>query len=314
MISNKEKTFLSAVLYVHNNETQIVPFLERLHGTLSENFEKFEIICVDDCSTDGSVATIKSFAQSIKNPAFTVVNMSVYQGIELSMNAGVDLTIGDFVFEFDSLNMDYPAATIMDIYHRSLKGYDIVSASPDSLKYLPSILFYRLFNDHSNTRNKIGVESFRILSRRAINRVHSINVSVPYRKAIRANCGLDTDVITYKRVPTKNLKNSKEFYEDRMNTAINSLILFTNVSYKISIALTLLMLVLSVVVGGYTLFVYFGQNKPVSGWTTIMLFLSIAFVGIFLVFAIVIKYLSIIIDLIFKKQKYLIRSVDKINK
>ena len=57
----------------------------------------------------------------------------------------------------------------------------------------------------------------------------------------------------------------------------------------------------------------FVLGHPIEGWTTMMLFLSFGFSGVFLIFAIIIKYLSIIINLIFKKMYYLIESVEKVN-
>lgn len=74
-------------------------------------------------------------------------------------------------------------------------------------------------------------ESFRILSRRVINRVSSMNKSVPYRKAVYAQCGLKTDNITYS---VKNATNgadaiAKEEKKYRGRLATDTLILFTNV-------------------------------------------------------------------------------------
>ena len=103
MINNKEKNFISAVIYIHNNEKEIGNFLEKVNRKLSENFEKYEIICVDDHSTDNSVKEIKKVADNISGTIVSIINMSYYQGIELTMNAGVDLSIGDFVYEFDML-------------------------------------------------------------------------------------------------------------------------------------------------------------------------------------------------------------------
>ena len=63
----------------------------------------------------------------------------------------------------------------------------------------------------------------------------------------------------------------------------------------------------------YTL-VVFCTGHPVAGWTTTMFVLTVGFAGVFAVLAIVVKYLSLLVDLIFKKQKYLIESVEKIQK
>ena len=48
MLLNKEKNFISAVVYVYNQETQIYRFLELVNETLRNSFEKYEIICVND--------------------------------------------------------------------------------------------------------------------------------------------------------------------------------------------------------------------------------------------------------------------------
>ena len=312
IIENKEKNFISAVLYVNNNQEEIITFLIELYGVLNDNFEKFEIICVNDGSTDTSVIKIKEFASKIHNTILSIINMGNYQGVELSMNAGVDLSIGDFIFEFDNLYIDYPIDTIKDIYLHSLKGFDIVSASPKNPKKKSSKLFYSIYNRYSNNSNTLRTESFRILSRRAINRVHSISKTIPYRKALYANSGLKIDTVIYKQIESRNIKYSKQDDEFRKSIAIDSLILFTDLSYKISLTLTIIMVAFTIFVGGYTIVIYAGNNKPIAGWTTTMLFLSVAFFGVFLVLAIIIKYLSILIDLVFKKQKYLIESIEKI--
>lgn len=311
MVTNKEKNFISAVLYVHNNEIQIVDTLRKVNDVLSNNFEHYEIICVNDYSTDKSVNKIKASAEHVKGSVISILNMSYYQGIELSMNAGVDLAIGDFVFEFDNIEMDYSTDTIMEVYYQSLKGFDIVSAAPQIPMKKTSMLFYNVFNGYSNNPNKLKTETFRILSRRAINRVQSMNKTIPYRKAIYANCGLKIDTVNYK----SNMKKSinRDDGDIRKNIAIESLILFTDIAYKAAIFMTFLMMIGIVLVGIYTVFV-FASQQPVAGWTTTMLFLSVGFFGVFAIMAVVIKYLSIIVDLIFKKQKYMIESIEKITK
>lgn len=311
MVINKEKNFISTVLYVHNNEIQIIDTLKKVNKVLSDNFEHYEIICVNDYSTDKSVNQIRNFADTVKGSVISILNMSYYQGRELSMNAGVDLAIGDFVFEFDNVDMDYSIETVMEVYHQSLKGFDIVSAAPQKPMKKTSLLFYNLFNGYSNNPNKLKTETFRVLSRRAINRVQSMNKTIPYRKAIYANCGLKIDTIYYDSNMEKNI--NVDDGDIRKNVAIESLMLFTDIAYKSAIFMTFLMMIGIVLVGIYTIFV-FASQQPVAGWTTTMLFLSVGFFGVFAILAVIIKYLSIIVDLIFKKQKYMIESIEKITK
>lgn len=313
MINNKEKNFISAVVYVHNNENEIEEFLRNINKKLSDNFEKYEIICVNDNSKDTSEEKIKKVSEEISDTVISIINMSYYQGIELAMNAGVDLSIGDFVYEFDNVYVDYDLECIMDVYRKSLQGYDIVSATSSSKKRLSSNIFYKIFNRNSYNMYQLHTETFRILSRRAINRVKAMNKTIPYRKAIYANCGLKLENITYKAIKDINIKLEKETYNSRKGLAIDSIILFTNVSTKFTIIMAIIMMLVTIITAIYTIVVFI-CGQPMAGWTTTMLLLSFAFFGIFSILTIMIKYLSIIIDLIFKKQKYLIESVEKLTK
>ncbi len=130
-MANKEKNFVSAVIYVHNAEDRIESFLKMVIKAMEDNFDHSEIICVNDHSDDNSLNIIKKASSSASLTSISVVNLSYFHGLEMAMNAGVDMSIGDFVFEFDNTYADFEPALIMDIYRHSLKGFDIVSASPD---------------------------------------------------------------------------------------------------------------------------------------------------------------------------------------
>jgi polyisoprenyl-phosphate glycosyltransferase len=310
---NREKNFVSAVLYVHDNEATVGEFLTDLYQLCQENFESFEVICVDDSSSDNSLNEIKKACDKIEGSALSLVNMGFYHGLELSMNAGVDLAIGDFVFEFDHVTRDYDINFIMDIYNHSLNGYDIVGAAPKHHLASSSKMFYRLYNKNAATPNKLKTESFRILSRRAINRVHSISKTVPYRKAIYASCGLKIDSLEYENKIYKNRLANKAESGFRKAIALDSLMLFTNVAFKLSTVMTFIMMGVTVGMAVYAL-VLFILGNTIEGWTTTVLFLSFGFFGIFVILAIIIKYLSLLLDLIFKKEKYFIMSIEKITK
>ena len=310
---NKEKNFISAVIYVHNAEKRIEKFLRTVLEVLEENFEHSEIICVNDDSQDNSVEVIKKVSQDATISSISVLNMSYFHGLEMAMNAGMDLTIGDFVFEFDSTVLDFDKEEIMKVYRRSLKGYDIVSASADKKEKFSSRLFYKVFDHFTNLSYKMTTESFRILSRRVINRISSMNKTVPYRKAVYANCGLKTDNLKYTVKNAENTGIDQIEKKYRSGLAIDSLILFTEVGYRFSMIMTALMMLVSIFMIVYSVVIY-ATSHPVAGWTTTILFLSIAFFGLFGVLTMVVKYLQLIIDLVFKRKHYSFESIEKLTK
>lgn len=312
-MTNKEKNFASAIIYVHNAENRIENFLKTIITVMENNFEHSEIICVNDFSEDNSLAIIKETSENAVTTSISVVNMSCFHGLELSMNAGVDMSIGDFVFEFDHTYLDFNPAVVMEIYNKSLNGYDIVSASADRKEKLTSKLFYRVFARYAEFSCRMSTESFRVLSRRVLNRIDSMNKTIPYRKAVYANSGLKMDNIKYKVVSQVSMVIDKKEKSFRSGLAVDSLILFTKIGYSFSKTMTALMMFMSVFMLIYSIVVYAASN-PVAGWTTTILFLSVAFFGLFGILTIVVKYLQLLVELVFKRKQYSFESSEKLTK
>ena len=311
-MDNKEKNFVSAVIYVYNNEDIVCEALNRISGVLKNHVGKAEIICVNDFSEDDSASKIKEYCDESQGISITLLNMSHFHGVEMAMNAGVDLAIGDYVFEFDSCFIDYTDEDVLDVYYTALKGFDIVSASSDKKQRFTSKLFYKIFAKFSNVDMDMNTERFRVLTRRAINRIDSMNKTIPYRKAIYANCGLKSTNIIYKEQKIMDDTCANLGYY-RLNLATDSLILFTDIGYRITAFLTILMTLVMVGIAVYALVVKLTSN-PVRGWTTTVLFMTFAFAGLFAILTIIIKYLNILVDLTFKKKKYNYESVEKLTK
>lgn len=310
-MTNKEKNFASAVVYIHNAENRVEIFLTTIMEVMEENFEHSEIICVNDSSDDNSLNLIKKVSVLASTTSISVINMSYFHGLELSMNAGVDMSIGDFVFEFDNTYLDFASSVVMDIYHTLLKGYDIVSASSDRKEKFTSKIFYKVFDRYTDLSYKMTTESFRVLSRRVINRISSMNKTVPYRKAIYASCGLKTNNIKYKSIDHTIVLSDKKEHKFRFGLAVDSLILFTEVGYSFAKIMTVFMMLMSIFMTLYSIMIYATSN-PVAGWTTTILFLSVAFFGIFGVLTIIIKYLQLLVDLVFKRKHYSFESIEKL--
>lgn len=310
---NKEQNFVSAVIYVHNAEDRIERFLDMVMEVMEQNFEHSEIICVNDSSEDGSLSIIRKVSKAAEKTSISVVNMSYYHGLELAMDAGMDLAIGDFVFEFDNTVADFDSSVIMEIYRHSLEGYDIVSASPNRKERLSSRLFYRIFAKFAAVSYRMNTESFRVLSRRVINRVSSMNKTAPYRKALYANCGLKTDCIRYGVTGEWSKARDRKEQRYRMDLAADALILFTEVGYRFSMTMTVVMMLMSIFMTVYSLVTYFVIH-PVEGWTTTILFLSVAFFGLFGILTIIVKYLQLLVDMVFKRKHYSFESIEKLTK
>lgn len=302
----KEKNFISAVVYLRDESSAAVPFLSELDAQLDAHFDQYEIVAVNDGSSDDTVELVRQYAKANLKKPLTILHMSLQQGVEMCMNAGLDMAIGDFVYEFDSTWMEYDANLIWQAYQKALEGNDIVRVCPSRSKG-SSRLFYKVFNTFHKSPYKLHTEAFRLVSRRAINRVHAVSSDLPYRKAAYAASGLKMAELRFEGTVPSNQ------YE-RFGLATESLALYTDAAYRISLGVAGVMLCLTLAELIYTLYIFFGRGGAIEGWTTTMFVLTVGFSGVFAILAMVLKYLSLLVNLVFKKQKYLVESIEKIQK
>lgn len=306
MEANKEKNFVSAVIYLRNNAPLVTDFIQGLDEALRKYFLKYEIIVVNDSSKDGSADEVRKYAASAQS-TISILNMSFCQGVELCMNAGLDLSIGDFVFEFDSVERDWDWSLLFDVYQTSLKGNDIVFTL-NKQRNSKHKLFYWLFNKYAHVQHRISDTSFCLITRRGINRVRSLTKTVPFRKALYANCGLEQFTVLFTspsdlKQPASKSRSAHHSY--------NSLILFTDIASKFALIMTVVMafIILAVLVYAIVIFI---TGIPVEGWTTTILFMGLSFLGLFAIMAVILKYLSLLTNLVFRKQNYVFESIEKL--
>ena len=306
-----EKNFVSVVAYMRDDEPMVVPFLKTVAGWLMRRFESFEIVLVDDGSIDRSVDVALRFGKDLGNSILTVLRMGYKQGKESSLCAGMDLSIGDFVFEFESIEPNCTEEILEKVYAASLGGNDIVAATPSGPAPISNRAFFRLFNQGLASKDPIRSERFRCISRRAINRIGMVSGKVVYRKAVYYNCGLKTVAIPFDLLPFE--RSTGRDREEEWGLAIDSLIYFTNLGFRISVALSIAMMGFSLCGLFYAIAARLILGHVVEGWLTTMLFLSFAFFGVFTILAIMVKYLSLILESTHRRQPYLFESIQKAN-
>lgn len=311
----KEKNFVSCVLYLHNDGRVIKNFLKAISNVMQERFEKFEVVCVNDGCIDDTVPQIQEFLVG-QETSFVVsmIHLSYYQGVEAAMNAGRDLAVGDFLFEFDRCLLDFDPSLIMDVYYKALEGYDVVAAAPAHGVSLSSKMFYAIYNLGNRRMGQLRQERFRIISRRAINRVNQMNAYIPYRKAMYMNCGLKADTIVYDNEKTAAGGHNQEERGNRSELAMDTLIIFTDVLEKISLGTSLIMFGAMIFMFGYIIYSIFSTVRPVEGWMSIMTWMSFGFFMISVMLTLIFKYLSVILNMSFKRQRYIVEGVEKLTK
>lgn len=308
-----DKNFISAVVYINtvDSEQGLRDFIKKIIAYMSSRYVKYELIFVDDDSKEEYQEIIREYKKEFPAAMITLLHMSGRQGMERSMNAGRDMAIGDFVYEFDECVFNFTEEQLDLVYDTCLKDSDIVNCSDIKKKSAGSNVFYTLFNRYSDVEYKLESDNFRLLSRRGINRIQSLNRAIPYRKALYASCGLKVTNLEYQPVFENDYTHDSKEKKERRNLAVDSLILFTQVGYRAALGLSVAMVLVMIFSAIYAMVMYI-KDIAIEGWTTTMLFLSFAFFGLFVILTIVIKYLSLILEMNFKKQRYMFESIEKL--
>ena len=115
---------LSIVIPVYNEEANIDPMLEELWSVLETLELRYEVICVDDGSSDGTLDKLRD--QAARRPALTVLRFVKNYGQTAAMSAGFHQASGEVVVTMDAdmQNDPHDIPRLLEEFH---SGFDIVS-------------------------------------------------------------------------------------------------------------------------------------------------------------------------------------------
>ncbi|WP_454688209.1 glycosyltransferase family 2 protein [Achromobacter aloeverae] len=196
-------TDLLTVVIPFLNEQEVLPIcLSRLRPLLRGQGYPYEILFVDDGSTDDSVALLRTLATT--DPSIRIVCLSRNFGKEAAMSAGLAHARGAVVVILDA-DLQDPPELIPSMVQAWKAGADVVcmrrrSRSGEGLvKRLSAYAYYRLLSRLSRSRIPSDTGDFRLMSRRAVDALLKLPERCRYMKGLYAWIGMPTTVIDYDR-------------------------------------------------------------------------------------------------------------------
>jgi glycosyltransferase involved in cell wall biosynthesis len=137
------KETLSILIPVFNEEENIVPLHERLTQALQKTGRAYEILFIDDGSSDGSLELLLDITQ--KNPNVKVISFSRNFGQTAALSAGIDFSRGEILIPMDG-DLQNDPEDILSLLQKIEEGYDVVSGwrkdrkDPFFSRRLPSMI------------------------------------------------------------------------------------------------------------------------------------------------------------------------------
>ena len=290
----KQKNFISSVIYLGNNQETIKNFLMYVDIYFSKAFLAYEYVIVNNSSEDKSISIIKEI-KNLVGGKITIVNLSGRHTKDNAMAAGQDIAIGDYVFEFDEPVVDFSTEDLEKVYKKSLEGYDVVSASNKRKLSILSKFYNKVISALQLKKKPVKSESLRVISRRAINRVYKEKNSFIYRKLAYEKSGFDTFHYYYEGKKVN--QNNNECLSMKLSVRMSILFKYTNFTTKYIVGLSILFIV------------FLGISIVRESLWIILLFLIF---GVLLSLVISLKFLSDIYNEVIKKPLYIFKSVDRL--
>lgn len=189
---------ISVVIPCHNEAQSIGPLHEQLDEIFRSYGEEFEIIFIDDGSSDNSVDVIKAIDSSFVR----YVSFSRNFGKEAAMLVGLQRALGNRVIIMDGDLQHPPELVYQLLTSQDASGADQVVArrkrTTDSLhRKLLSQFYYRLVNKMSDVEIHDGVGDFRLMTRRAVDAVLQLTEKTRFSKGLFAWIGFSTTYVDY---------------------------------------------------------------------------------------------------------------------
>jgi len=194
---------LSLIIPCYNEEEAIPLFLESVTPILKSLGMSYELVFVNDGSTDQTFQTLLDCKETF--PQIRLLNLSRNFGKEAALTAGIDFCHGCAVVPIDVDLQDPPELIPKMVKIWKEKGVDVVLAkrterSKDSfMKRWSANIFYRFNNVMSNNKIPENVGDFRLVSRRCVEAIKSMGETQRFMKGIFAWVGFKTEVIEYAR-------------------------------------------------------------------------------------------------------------------
>ncbi|QWR78979.1 glycosyltransferase family 2 protein [Candidatus Magnetomonas plexicatena] len=273
------KCEISIVVPMYNESSNVTVFFQRLVPILESTALSYEIICINDGSSDDTLLRLNEERQN--NPAIAIIDLSRNFGKELALTAGLNYSRGNAVIPIDS-DLQDPPELITSMIAKWREGYDVVYAVRSSrsgesfMKRLTAKMFYKTINYITDIDIPRDTGDFRLLDRRVVDVLNRIPENTRFMKGLFAWVGFKQTGIFFDRDPRFSGK-TKWSYWKLWNLAIDGITLFSATPLKVwtyagfSIALFSLMFAVYIIIKTLV------KGIDVPGYASIMV--TVLFIG-----------------------------------
>jgi glycosyltransferase involved in cell wall biosynthesis len=196
------KITYSIIAPIFNERANLPELHRRITEVMTETGEPWELILVDDGSTDGSTDILRDMAANDKRvrPVIFARNF----GHQVAVTAGLDYSRGDAVAIIDA-DLQDPPELILEMAKKWKEGYEVVFAvrtereGESWFKLWTASLFYRLIYRITDVKIPLDTGDFRLMDRKVVNVLNQMRERHRFLRGMSAWVGFKQIGVEYKR-------------------------------------------------------------------------------------------------------------------
>jgi dolichol-phosphate mannosyltransferase len=302
-----DEIVVSIVIPVFNEESNIPPLIEKLTQELVQLGLGYEIILVDDGSSDGTWNAVRSSAEN--HSQIKGVSLSRNFGPQSAMFAGLHCSSGKAVVTMDG-DLQHPPEKIADLVKAWKNGSKIVetrrqdSSDFSVAKRLTSRVFYRIFSFLSGMPMGPGTSDFRLLDRQIVDVITSMGDSNLFLKGMTHWVGFPRSTVIY-QAAERHSGRTKWTWIKLVKYSLFSLAAFSLKPLRLGIWLGFITSCLAFLELAYIFYRYF-QGIDVPGWASTLTVISFMFGVLFILIGILGSYLGTAVEMLKNRPRFLI--------
>ena len=296
---------------VYNEELSLKHFYEVTVQVL-ENLEwDYEMVFVNDGSSDRSIDILRSFANI--NSKVKVVNFSRNFGHEAAMIAGIDYATGDGIVCMDA-DLQHPPQCIPDIIKKFEEGYEVVAmvrtqnADAGLIKRITSGAFYKVLNLMSPIKFENNSSDFFAMTQNVAEVLRrDYREKVRYLRGYVQSVGFKKTTLEFKAAK-REAGESKYNIRKLLKFSINTLCSFSDLPLKLGVYSGCVVALCGFILMIYTIIEKLVHNAP-AGYSTIIVALCFMFAVTLIVIGIIGEYIAILFAEVKNRPIYIVREV-----
>jgi len=298
MMSNRlmprSDILVSVVSPIHNAADWIEIYLKAISALLANEYKDYEIVLVDNGSTDATVEIIERSQQELRNIQLYSLARSIPH--ESAFVVGLEQAIGDIVVTLDAAYD--PIDPIPEMVELTYGGTDIVyGLRNDRLQRSASLyngltrIFFQLYRLITKENLPIAASTLRLYTRRAINSFLDNSDRYSLFPVIGAFSGLRYSTFNYERLNRTN-QPVNQSYSAAISRAFRLFFLSSHYPLRLLTFTALAGAFLNVIYSIYVVLVNIFKTRVAEGWTTLSLQNSVMFFILFMILAVLSEYVA----------------------